>query len=810
MGRKRLAVVLILLLLGIPFTFGEEYPSSSGFESSVRSDGTQMQSVTMERVSGSNSGYNYEYSYASPSFEGQSNEKMVRARLFSQLDSSINSEILDHCDDPEKTADVVYENAKRKISDFEKLCGAEDKCGKISEHCDRIGSWDSMGSSTGVMQKNAFACPPDRDVIINACKLRVRSYLSDKADTLREQCEFRVQDDGGERFFRECEVSKETLNCDRASYIEKCIAESGIPEPRDSSTSDGTTYPTRCPTVYTKECPAGQVLKPKQDNNGCTYYECVSDNPQTSDGTTYSTRCPTVYKRECPAGQVLKPKQDNNGCTYYVCVSDDNNSSDQVASGNDGNSYPTRCPTVYTKECLAGEVLKTRQDNNGCTYYECVSDDSSTSDGTPYSTQCPTVYTKECPAGQVLKPKQDNNGCTYYECVSDNSSSTGSNTGSGSGNDGTSYSSSESVQTSSIQASNVVTTNMIRARRDVIADCEREWNDQKRDCERISQGCDKSALVDRCVRSEKKSQDELHKRMIAQCASDSLPEFKSAEKRCARINEEREKCVKLSRERCERFAGSLQSCREQMSEERIKEFILNEVKKRCRLMGLKDDIQKEPEVVYAVLNTASKEDIAKIEEIVRSPMVELELEDTVVYKGMMDSGQFGDLKLLPFVRSAKLLSDAGSQRSKNVKTGVVADTAGKKVVVKLASLRESNIPDEFVYLIEDNAAEVLDASESFDEVAEKESNKGFGYSLKRFFGLAKKAEESEIAQLRQSREKLDKSIEGLQKLQGEVPDDVVKAVLNEQVELLQEQKGDIEKLIVEKESKAKGLFSIFG
>ena len=82
--------------------------------------------------------------------------------------------------------------------------------------------------------------------------------------------------------------------------------------------------------------------------------------------------------------------------------------------------------------------------------------------------------------------------------------------------------------------------------------------------------------------------------------------------------------------------------------------------------------------------------------------------------------------------------------------------------------------------------------------------------MKLFFGLAKQAELEEIKQLQESKSKLNNSITTLAKLVDEVPSDVAKSILKEQVESLKKQQADIEVLIAAKEKKAKGFFGLFG
>ena len=68
----------------------------------------------------------------------------------------------------------------------------------------------------------------------------------------------------------------------------------------------------------------------------------------------------------------------------------------------------------------------------------------------------------------------------------------------------------------------------------------------------------------------------------------------------------------------------------------------------------------------------------------------------------------------------------------------------------------------------------------------------------------------EIKQLEDSKSKLTNSSETLAKLIDEVPSDIAKSILKEQVENLKKQQQDIDNLINDKKKKAKGLLGLFG
>ena len=256
-------------------------------------------------------------------------------------------------------------------------------------------------------------------------------------------------------------------------------------------------------------------------------------------------------------------------------------------------------------------------------------------------------------------------------------------------------------------------------------------------------------------------------------------------------------------------------CRETLTEENIIKFIIEETKKRCKfsdIMEDEEDIHKaeKAEIILAVLNTATESDMEKLGLFVEDLKEELKLQETTVYKGYINPKSFGDIKLLPFVVNAKLSTSVNSERAKEVKESIVASQKTQEAAGKLASLRDSDVPAQYLYIIEDKASDVLDVSDTLEEMEKKDGEKGFGYKFKLFFGLAKKAEQEEIGQLEKSKTKLKSSIETLEKLTDEVPSDVAKAILKEQVESLKKQQEDLDSMIQSKEKKAKGLFGVFG
>jgi len=346
---------------------------------------------------------------------------------------------------------------------------------------------------------------------------------------------------------------------------------------------------------------------------------------------------------------------------------------------------------------------------------------------------------------------------------------------------------------------------------DFMRQCEGNWLEQERICSGMQSKCDKESFIQKCREQENKNNAESILRIEQHCELYTDSEARAAEQRCAGMDMERQKCIEQSGKRCSQMKGMAQQCREFLTEENLRKFIIEEARKRCKFTDIiedEDDVIKadKVEIVLAVLNTATQSDIDKLELFVESLEEELKLQDTTVYKGTINPSNFGDIKLLPFVMNAKISAAVSSERAKEVKAKIVAGQKAEVAASRLVSLRDSDVPAEYLYIIEDKASDVLDVSDSLEEIEKKDEQKGIGYKVRLFLGLAKKAEEVEIKQLSESNDKLKNSIETLAKLIDEVPSDVAKVILKEQVENLKQQQADIEVLIETKTKKAKGLF----
>ena len=345
--------------------------------------------------------------------------------------------------------------------------------------------------------------------------------------------------------------------------------------------------------------------------------------------------------------------------------------------------------------------------------------------------------------------------------------------------------------------------------------CYNEWQYQKQNCDQISQQCGgEDAFIKDCVAREKGYVENDLKNIKRQCEIDSRVQIRHMERQCAMMNAERQRCLGYGSKRCEMSQGLAKECREKVTEENFRDFIIREAEKRCRFMPFmeKKDFSKyeKMEIVLAALDTIGEEEVSKIKAVVENLNKKYEADGRIIFEGLINPNKFNDLKQLGFIVGAKLNAPESSETAKARKESIIAGLNPEKVVEKLLELSGSDVPSEYKYIIEDKANDILEASESIDEVEESEESKGLGYKIKLFLGFAKDIEDSEIKSLEMSKQRLETSIKALGKLAEEIPNEISKAILKEQVAELDRQKEDIEDLIKQKQKKAKGLLRLFG
>jgi len=795
-----------------------------------------------DAVSYENKGYGQRYD-PGPSYEGYDKEHMIFGMVFEQIGDDIDPrDIKQHCNEPEKIADIVISKLREKIGDFQNLCAKFDeqgsKCADYAKKgCSQMGTPMVRQDATEIEKINsvAYSCPANPDAIKEACKKRGMAYVGQRMENAEHSCRVRF-DFEGERLLKQCEQFRESNICDKEKYLNRCM---GGMKKEDFEEKNV------CPAYPTHKCGEGAELQTKTDANGCNYYYCEAIHqcptpiePQCISGQTLQKKvddkncvsyycqaasiCPESAPVTCASGQTLQKKADNQGCVSYYCetvatTQTGSRPAKITQEGNDGTwcydsdgnggyfskgycqdnsgSYNDFCDadTVRDYYCTGtwngAAWSKVRCEHGG---YVCSSGNYKCSDGAcisnPTTTTCPEVSKPACAEGQSMTVKYDDQKCIIgYECVSITANTSTSITG---------------------QAVLSTYDNLLRQ-------CGNSWMQQQKTCTNKPSTCDKDTFIQKCREQEERNNADFKSRIEQNCETQTTAEIKYAEQKCLRIDEDRKRCLEESGKRCSQMMGLAEKCKETLTEENLRKFIVDEAKKSCKftdIMSNEDDVKKtnKAEIVLAVLNTATESDIEKLKLFVDELKEDLKLQDTIVYKGMIDPNRFGDIKLLPFVVNAKLSAAASSERAKDVKAKIVAGQKAEEAAGKLASLRDSGVPKEYLYIIEDKASDVLNVSNNLEEIQKKDEQKGIGYKIKLFLGMAKQTEKEEINKLGESKDKLQKSVEVLTKLADEVPSDVAKSILKEQVESLKKQQEDIEVLIETKEKKAKGLLGLFG
>ncbi len=770
------SVIFFLIINSLAFAYSDFSSDFDNEEMKKRKDAFSYENEGFEN--------RYKIYDEGPSYEGYSKEKKFFGRFFEHIGDKIDPrEIKQYCNEPNKIADIVIVKLKEKVgTDLNEICremeDQESQCLKNLEYaCSKIGTpfVEEDTTDLGRIQAVAYSCPVNKDAIIEACKIRQKFYGEKRLEDVDKKCKERF-DFEGERLINECERFKQSMSCNKEEFIEKCMG--GLKkddlkkddfqknECKISDCGPQLGMPNHlCSDGKTTAGPTGRCLL---HNNGVCGWEVIN--------------CPKV---ECPPPQCPEDTHliygdprggtASEGCPNYRCES----------------IKPGEICTQDVKTCLDGSYVS-RNPADNCNFYPC-------------QTQCPEPVTPTCRDGQIgnIEKRTDDRGCVYYECI-------------------------PVIKVTATTSQNapigVITTNSIRditgsttqnKYDELLNQCEHSWSNQEKKCLNAPTICDKDIFIKKCKENERKHYVDFDLEIEKNCQLQIKAELNHAEKKCQRIEEDRERCNKFGKRRCEHMKGMAEQCKEFIKEESLRNFIIEEAKKRCRFVEIiqdEEEVRKtdKKEIILAVLNTATDEDLGRLKLFVDNLHEDMKLQDTIIYRGTIDPNRFGDIRLFNFVVNAKLSSVVSSEVSKDVKAGIVARQKVKGVAGELMSLRESDVPSEYIYIIEDEADDILNVSDELKEIEIKEGEKGFGYKIRLFLGLAKKSEKKEIIQLENSKEKLSESIEKLKKLVDEIPSDIAKAVLNEQVKELKTQQQEIESLIKSKQKKAKGFLSIFG
>ena len=290
------------------------------------------------------------------------------------------------------------------------------------------------------------------------------------------------------------------------------------------------------------------------------------------------------------------------------------------------------------------------------------------------------------------------------------------------------------------------------------------------------------------------------------CSVEAKIEVKRQTKMCERFDKEKVRCKEKSLNMCDKLTEVQNLCKEKLTEDSLRTFILKEAKRRCAFVDVQDDLAgAEESTGYLALVTLSEDATVKqIQELEISLGSTLDryraIADSIVYGAAFDSKEKAD-------KAGKIA--ASFSGSVVVGVDVVKDFRSKesdknKDLRKRMLLAAKKIEDSRGDF--EGVAQTQDIVETAEELKKQEEGKGTVYNFLKFFGAKKAQELGEATTLEEKNAKIDALIKELEgQLEGE-DDPVTSTMLADEIKTLGEQKDDLNKHIEAKKEDAGGIF----
>src|SRR3989344_4572906 len=288
-----------------------------------------------ESFSYENEGYENRY-YEGPSYEGYSKESMIFSMVFEHIGNDIDPrEIKQYCSEPEKIADMVILKFKEKVGDLQSVCSKiaekEKNCLENSKKsCEQAGK-PYVKEGANELEKIsalAYACPLNREKILEACKKRSEYYTGQRMQNMGRECEERFNSDGEKRV-RECEQFRQNSVCEKEKYMMQCTGPEtkDVPESRDKLFSsarwecyDGTIESQTDVSCKSHSFWSESARKTCEGRCSKESGKCgVNSLSVSGECGNEMSSCPKYPVPNCEQGNVVREKRDSNNCVYHYC-----------------------------------------------------------------------------------------------------------------------------------------------------------------------------------------------------------------------------------------------------------------------------------------------------------------------------------------------------------------------------------------------------------------------------------------------------------------------------------------------------------
>lgn len=739
--------------------------------------------------------------YSMPSIKGNEDD-YIKGWILEKVHEEVGDagDLFEHyCDNPEELVVMLEQQISSVFGGYEGVCQKLEEKAKDCQH--RVETACNFGHDGVNSYAVQYSCPPDQNEIVELCIRKMNERNENMLQNAKEYC--MNEWSYNQQFFQSECLNQQNYNriCNYEEFMRQCEGETNPNQGEKCQREGGYCihWEDECKEGYQGigpvDCPqgrSGQCCVPKYD------YDPTNDPKKDCEMAGGRWR---EFSDGCGDSCALLKGQEI-ACTMAMTMACD--------CGSDKCWDGQRCvPNPVTDETNTEPIVGGDRDEHGCIpsagYTWCES-----------KQKCLRTWEEECPSVDSTTNYDDTGDATV---TADGSTLTGNAILTGKVN----YDADMNV----VSVESTISTGPAYY---PVEDCETKWQYQKRECEKIESLCSQDDFIEMCIEQKERDVARFKEKVQQTCREQAEKEYEYAKRHCENIEERREQCLETEKQRCAEIHDAVQKCHDFISSGTLREEIKEKVTRACKLRKyepVKDEVYEEPdetgeeegeglkEVVLALSEDITPTEIVELNTIVQELQESSEINGVKIYKGLIEPYSLDKLKSLPYVVDAKyntVRTIKREQQKPQKMDEYIRKSDLENVLRKILAMKQSSdMPEEFAPIIDAHAEDLIEVSEDLDEIEKNEEEKGFTYKFRMFLGLAKEAEQAEIEQIRNNKDKLDESIAELEALMEEIPDLTAKATLQSQIETLEQQKEDLEELMAKKEKKAKGWLNfLFG